>query len=131
MYSSVLSVQAPYPPFAASISPVYPLFSFSGQSVLEAPHKPLSYSTQLSLCLYLKNRDTSLLVLIVLIVLLSPITPAGLPLVTLVPLLFFGTASLSLFFLLQTSLLLLSLFVVWKTLLVRELEKQEHQRLLL
>lgn len=124
----------PYTPLLPLYAPSTP-FSLFGTSLYQKlpvqPCKPLCYHTQLSLCLCLKNRGTSLLVLIVLKVLLGPHHPSRVTLITPVPPLLFSGHRLFLFFLLQTSLLLLSLFLVWITLQERELGKQAHQKWLL
>lgn len=120
------------PPFFALYAPSTPLSLFGTSLYLKLPVQPcraLYYFTQLSLCLCLKNRGTPLLVLIVLMVLLGPPSPQrGRPGHPSTPSSFFGTVSLSLFFLLQASLLLLSLFVVWITLQERELRRHQHQK---
>jgi hypothetical protein len=99
LYSlSLYSLVAPVYPLCCLYTPLLPPSLFSGTSLYwklpVQPCRAVCYFTQLSLCLCLKNRDTSLLVLIVLKVLLGPYHPSGAALITPVPpLLFSGTVS--------------------------------------
>lgn len=131
--STLYSSSYPYTPLCCPYTPLLPLSLFSGTSLYlklpVQPCKPLCYFTQLSLYLCLKNRGKPLLVLIVLTVLLGPLSPQRVhPCHPSTPSSFFGTVSLFLFFLLQASLLLLSLSFVWITLQERELRRHQHQK---